>query len=520
MYPTRKIIQIFYPIIFLIVAVLSGCNSQSEETSSQAAVFSRAASIQIESVNPPACDPVNPDTLFIDEAADWGFINDPAYRIFCVSPGDYSSIGDIRLTSSGTAAQPRIISVMQSTNGSVGIHPAKTPESGKAILEKLVLNDAHHWIIDGLTIRGNPVTASVLVRIEMRASNNILNRMLIEDGSMDLVRITGHGSNNNTIQNSVIRKSKPAPMTDHHCIALSSTEPNEQISGTRILNNEIYDCTDGIQLTVHDEAQNSHFPDTLIINNDIYITPSTYTDCSGTPNRNGECAAAENGVDIKSGAKSPENAVIVANNRLWGFRKTDTLAGGTGSAGTALQTCCSNPAYILFSGNIITDSASGIGMNSGNHVSVIDNLIHNIQDLTLNTQGHALYFYGNNHEAYRNIVVDADHWSAMSSDNSDYRCNTIINGGNDYAPAYTGVTSDFNAYYNSAQFAFPGLNDVILNDATLSDYTARCIWRKQWTGPEKICIPHGTSPVKSQASLNCDPQLGSRKNIGVDNTLY
>ena len=83
----------------------------------------------------------------------------------------------------------------------------------------------------------------------------------------------------------------------------------------------------------------------------------------------------------------------------------------------------------------------------------------------------------------------------MASDNSDYRCNTIINGGYYYAPAYTGVTSDFNAYYNSLEFAFQGMNDIILNDATLSEYTDRCVWRKQWTGPEKICIPHGTRPA-------------------------
>ena len=381
MNPTPKIIPDFCPIIFFIVAFLPGCNSESGETSSPTVVITRAVNSQIEPINPPACDPANPDTLFIDEAADWGFVNDPAYHTFCVAPGDYSSIGDIHLTSSGTKTQPRVISVMQPTNGGIGIHPAKTPESGKAILERLVLSGAHYWIIDGLTIRGNPNTASVLVKIEMLASNNILNSMLIEDGNMDLVRITGHGTNNNTIQNSVIRNSKPEPMSDHHCIQLLSTEPNEQISGTRILNNEIYDCTDGIQLTVLDESQNSLFPGTLITKNDIYITPSRYTDCNGVPNPNGECAAAENGVAIKSGATSAKNAVIVANNRLWGFRRTDSLAGGTGSTGTVMTTCCFNPAYILFSGNIITDSASGIGINSGNHVSVIDNLIDHLRIL-------------------------------------------------------------------------------------------------------------------------------------------
>jgi hypothetical protein len=519
-----KISHVKRPVIGLLLAVsavcLPGCIDQPGETPVSGAVISRAANLQIESASLPACDPNSPETLFINNAADWVYINDPAYRIFCVAPGNYSSLGTIHLTAWGTDTQPRVLRMQEPANGGIETHPAITPESGRAILAQLVLAGAHHWIIDGITVRGNSSTPGELVTIYMQASNNILNHMLIENGSTNLVMVSGQGTNHNTIQNSVIRKSQPQPGMDHHCIAIASTASNEQIIGTRILNNEIYNCTDGIQLTVISENQGSHFPDTLISNNDIYLTSAIYTDCHGTLDPGGNCAGAENGIDIKSGATSPTNAVIITNNRLWGFRETDSLVGGSGSAGPALETCCFNPAYVLISNNIITNSPNGIRLYSGNHISTIDNLVSNIHDLTSDHQGWALAFEGSNQEVYRNTVVNSDHWGGILADNSDYRCNTIINGGDYYSSAYTGVTADYNAYYNSVQFDFPGSNDTVLSDATQSLQTDRCFWRKQWTGPEQVCIPYGSRPASSPSISSCDPQLGIRKNIGVDDSLY
>jgi hypothetical protein len=510
---------VLWSILSISAVNLSGCNSTSGEISTPVSVPT-VASLQTATSSLPACDPNSPDTLFIRDAADWGYINDAGYRIFCVAPGDYSSTGAIRLTSSGTGTQPRVLRILPATYGGTDAHPAQAPEAERAILAELVLQGASYWIIDGLTIRGDINMASSLILVNKQASNNTLNRMLVENANTSLVTITGNGANYNTIQNSVIRKSYPQPGMDHHCITISSEAPNERITGTRIVGNEIYDCTDGIQLTVLSAAQQSYFPDTLIIDNDIYVTPAMYTDCNGAFNPAGECAAAENGIDIKSGATSAADAVIVANNRLWGFRKTDSLLGGSGSSGSAVETCCSNPAYILFSDNIITGAPQGIHLYSGNHLSVVDNLIDNIHANTLSNEGWALAFSGSNQEAYRNIIVGSDYWGILSADNSDYRCNTIINGGEYYASAYNGVTADYNAYYNSVQYAFPGSNDLILNDASDTQYTDRCFWRKQWTGPEQFCIPYGSKPADNQIDANCDPQLGARKNIGVDDSIY
>ena len=510
---------VLWSILSISAVNLSGCNSTSGEISTPVSIPT-VASLQTATSSLPACDPNSPDTLFIRDAADWGYINDAGYRIFCVAPGDYSSVGAIRLTSSGTGTQPRVLRMLPATYGGTDAHPAQAPESQRAILSELILHGASYWIVNGLTIRGDINTVSSLVILENQASNNILKRMLVEHAYANLVSIGGNGANNNTIQNSVIRKSYPEPGMDHHCIDIASLEPGEQITGTRIVGNEIYDCTDGIQLTVRSEAQHSYFPDTLIIDNDIYITPAVYTDCNGALNPAGECAAAENAIDIKSGGTSSANAVIVADNRLWGFRKTDSLVGGSGSPGSALDTCCANPAYILFSDNIIMNAPVGIELYSGNHLSVIDNLIYNIHDYASSNQGRAIAVYGSNQEAYRNIVVSSDYWGGMSADNSDYRCNTIINGGDYYAPADSGVTADYNAYYNSVQYALPGLNDLIMNSAADSQNVDRCFLRKQWTGPEQVCIPYGSRPANSPVNTNCDPQLGARKNIGVDDAIY
>ena len=58
----------------------------------------------------PVCDAGNPKHLFITQNSDWNNINNPAYEVFCVQPGDYRAWGAgavLNLTSNGTASNPR-----------------------------------------------------------------------------------------------------------------------------------------------------------------------------------------------------------------------------------------------------------------------------------------------------------------------------------------------------------------------------------------------------------------------------
>jgi len=127
---------------------------------------------------------------------------------------------------------------------------------------------------------------------------------------------------------------------------------------------------------------------------------------------------------------------------------------------------------------------------------------------------------GSNHEVYRNTLVDTDRWGLVGATMSDYRCNTIINGGIYHDPVIDNVIADYNFYYNSSELALPGSHDIADSDLAEAHYTERCFWRKPWTGPEEVCIQYGSDSIDSPSNTSCDPSLGSFLNVGVDNSLY
>lgn len=463
-------------------------------------------------VTPPDCDASDPTVRFIQTEADWDDINDPAYRIFCVQPGDYTGVGTIDLQEDGAAGQERWIRYYDPQDPTDGRHPVGRGDSEHAVIDALRFDDADYWIVHELTVRGD-WTAVQLVN---GAQHNVLNRLLVE-GSRIQIR---DGSHDNAVQNSVIRDAPMVPQSDRVCVILSgaSQGPDVAIHGTRIVNNEIVDCTDSIQLYRPDGATHGiDFGGTIIDENDLYLTSATYSDCAGTLDPQGDCACAENGVDIKAAGTDSDNIVQVSNNRIWGWQRTDTDCGGTGSWGAA-SVVHMGAEYTLYQANIVWDSARGLTFGNNNH-SAIDNVVTSIEN-PVDDQGYAILLLGPSSEAYRNVVVDSHDWGQVAGDDGDWRCNTFISAGQGRGTPGSGVVADYNFYYESEQLALPGDHDIVQALAADAQHTELCFLAKRWTGPEEICLPDAAPTAASPHADACDPNLGSRAGVGVDDELW
>ena len=458
----------------------------------------------------PACDSGQPDVRLVQSESDWDDINDAAYRVFCVAPGDYRGMGNLYVEADGTAEAPRVLRYYDPDNPTDDRHPVHQDESERAIIGTAVFSDASYWVVDRLTVTGD----WEVVRLGQGSEHNVLNRLLVEASSVMLE----HGAHNNTVQNSVLRNAPMVPGGDRVCLVLSGSNDGNDvaINGTRIVNNEIYNCTDGIQAwRVGGSTNDIDFGGTIVDQNDFYLTDAVYSDCNGNLDPQGDCACTEEAIDLKA-AGVDGNYFQVSNNRMWGFKRCDNLCGGTGSQGAATQTIMTAE-YTLFQGNIIWNVPRGMSLLN-NHHSVIDNVFYNIHRGV--DDGTAVYpEHGDNFEMYRNVIIDVDRWVAAYSDEADYRCNTLIDAGR-RTDAGTNIQADYNWYYNSDQLALPGDHDIVMDQAADAQHTDLCFLVRRWTGPEEVCLPYAAPTPASPHHDACDPQLGARANVGVNDELW
>ncbi|MCA9593615.1 MAG: hypothetical protein KC776_09905 [Myxococcales bacterium] len=459
-------------------------------------------------LSPPACDESDPTVRIIEKDADWADINDAAYRVFCVKPGDYTGLGTVSLTADGSAGKERWIRYWDPAVSGEAPHPAKQAESARAVVEELYLNDADYWVIQGLTVRGGWSR----VGLEHGTEHVVLDRLLLESARVEI----RDACNDNTLQNSVLRNAPLVPNADRICIVLSGGSTNDTdvaIHGTRVVNNEVYDCTDSIQLyQPGGVTHNTDFGGTIIDENDMYLTPAIYSDCNGNLDPNGDCACAENAVDIKAGGTSDQNMVQVSNNRMWGFKRSDPACGSTGSWGEAMVVhVIAN--YVLAQKNVAWDNAKGLVLGNSHH-SVIDNVVVDTET-PVTTEDFGIQLSGSKNEAYRNIVVDAQYWGHVPGSETDWRCNTFIRSNAIYTAPSGSNTFDYNFYFESTQLAQPGDHDIVASAAEDSKNEDLCFLAKRWTGPEQVCLPLAKPTAQSPQANACDPNLGSVPGVGI-----
>jgi hypothetical protein len=305
--------------------------------------------------------------LIISSLDAWNQINNPAYNVFCVWPGNYTSYGPIRITQSGTPAQPKWIRWYFPTGPGDEVHPVNMTGNLRATIKQLTMDNADNWIVDRLTIAGSHSENGMV-----NGSDNVIwNRMLIENTTVNAVGIRT-GASRSTIQNSVIRNTKPTPGIDVGCIF------HENDTDTKILSNEIYNCASNAL------QQGSGSQGTIYVEgNDFYVTPALYCDSTtGRLDPNGSSAAAEDGYVLKG----PYNGatVHIRYNRFWGFRHSADVCGSSSNnvpaSGINLGSGNKYVSNVHIHHNIFEDIKSW-GVYVANHVenfSITENIMYNI----------------------------------------------------------------------------------------------------------------------------------------------
>lgn len=465
---------------------------------------------------PPPCSTI---ISSVDDA-NWSKLNNSSYRVICIEPGDYSAKGVITLNASGTNGDKRWLRYFQSSDNSDD--PWKQSSTMRAKLRGIRLDGASHWILHRLTVDGDGAGHEGIVLSSFSGVNNvIIDHVLIEAFNSSLVEM-GHGNSNITIQNSVLRSTSfRTDGGENQCVELGAA------SGVRIVNNEIYDCNKSIS----SGSGNPTILDAKIENNDLYVSPAIYSDCSGqlTPgNLNSPCAANEAIISLKSGG-SASQPVEILHNRLWGARSGDGNLIGSGSVGEATGISISShfdfaADYVLVKNNLIWDMQAGISNWWGipDHDSIIGNIIFDIKQRDPRFSAYAMRLNRtDNIEVYLNTIVNADQtWLELGGevDNGDFRCNVIINSGAKSGSSPTSTTqADYNAFYGTPVFsANAGNNNIVRSSASESGTFEYCFYRKLRTGAERVCAPFTRATTSSPHYRACDPNLGSRSDIGIN----
>ncbi|MCB1756397.1 MAG: hypothetical protein KDJ38_12800 [Gammaproteobacteria bacterium] len=507
----KKIIKIILPLVFFLsILTIGGCgngpvllspensdgntepNVQSPPVDQGEGHVENVVSAYLKAFKAPGCDPANPEVLFISDATGWQQINSLDYRIFCVKPGRYNDLGTIRLSASGSETSPRVI-LLDSTQSTE--HPAALAEREQAILESLSFDNASHWIVSRLSILDTPSDSTAVV-FNSGSSFNTLDQMRIERFYYGLD--IHNRANANTIQLSLVGNINVRRGSDTVCIGLlgyRSQPESIEIVNTRIINNEIYNCNDGIQTIINPDIRYSvDFSGLIIDANDIYLTPAMYTDCAGGRNPTGNCACAENAIDLKAGTDNTNSPVRITNNRLWGMRKTDVQCGGSGSWGAALVGSF-NTRNALIADNVIFDSARGISFSTGpSDLTVSGNLIHGINS-TRDNEGLALSTTADTRRLsfLRNTIVDAGSWLVLQASDSQVECNVLIDSGAARGVVRSGTVVDRNSYFNTPEWSSSSNENVVYGLASDSASEELCFTVKRISNPENVCLAYGQS---------------------------
>jgi len=256
---------------------------------------------------------------------------------YLLAPGDYRAWGKCKLAQANPVDRRRVIRF---------IDPERKPwdpDAGEAVVAGFeFLRGAAHWVVQGLTLRGPDSTACY---VRPGAEHVVFDSMLIEDFGAYGVRLLGNYS---TVQNCVIRRM--APGVDGCAVEIRVRDtPNV---GNRVLDNEIYDCNDGVGVIWNSRKDADHYVecrDLVVEGNDLYLTSNRHVIRPA-----GTFAGAENAIDIKAGPRSVSEPMRFTGNRMWGFRRTVPGSDGPASDGAAV-TIHRGAQRILFEGNVIFD---------------------------------------------------------------------------------------------------------------------------------------------------------------------
>ena len=350
----------------------------------------------------------------------------------CVEPGDYRSKGTIDITANGTSGTRKVMRYIR--GGDTDDDPWKQSVANRVRFANLDLV-GDFWVIHRISFDPSSGTT-----IDIDGTDNILNRIYAYDGAVARHVNFNTSGDRNTLQNSVITDTGiPFSNTDVHCVNIAIAD---DIS---IVSNEIYNCAgDSIQ-----RGDNSNVrPNTVVENNDMYLTSAYYSDGNGNLDPGGDEACAENALDFKAEGGTAGNHAKLLNNRMWGFKDTDTQCAGTGSNANAIVLNeAGDNSYGEIARNIIHDTHQGMVCANGSPAkwSINFNLVHNttLQGINLaSCDDIEMYLNMFSHIGTRWINIGG-------SGDKDIRCNTMIDAGTTDGTIAGGVQFSHNTYIDT-----------------------------------------------------------------------
>ncbi len=537
----------------------------------------------------PCDQTITPTTAPVN---DWSAIN-WANTVICLAAGDYRPRGRIVLRSSGGPGSYKVIRYLSANPAQD--QPWRRTSASQAVLTGIDSDGQDYWLVNGLTFNVNGSNYALQVR---NGSNNIIaNRIFATGGGYPYAGIvTFWNATNSTLQNSVVGKCRLEPSSESYAVQV--------VTGTsdiRVVNNELYDCTKNLYVI---ESSASGAPGLVIENNDIYWSTASYTDCSGNPTPNGACGSGEHVLNFKQGG-SQTKPIQIIHNRIWGGRPLDARISGDagGAEGSLIATSVGGPAtprpytgadWFLIKDNILFDSQQGItttGFNTevrlDNH-SVIGNILWKFRTYSSSFGTHAVVWnYRQANEFYLNTVIDSRgnttnrSWLATSTtdNDSDLRCNVVVDSNPRSGTPGAGTRYDNNAYFSTPHgseatrisvapkmranatayssgelmrtsstpescsavgdpdcFFYRAVQGgttgsvaptpcttlgCTYTDGTVTWKAVRgpySFWRRLATGPEQVVIPYARPDASTPEAFGCPADFASRQGVGINDS--
>ena len=352
------------------------------------------------------------------------------------------------------------------------------------------------------------------------ADHNIINRYFMHNVGSGIYLYPG--SDNNTIQNCRIERDDIHLFHDRAAIGLYNDYRNNiSIKNTKILNNEVYNFVDGFQTIRQNPADtpNDNYEGTIVDYNQFYIDETIYTDCHGNHDPQGDCAYAENAIDLKVGSENSENPVIVTNNIMWGFRKSDQTNSDLGDPG-AIMPIHYNVNHTVIQNNVSFDATVGFSIadpyneNAMRNVSIDDNIFYNIDKYAIYmADSDAIEFKHNLFKNIHSLTYDAWFIGDGTDTNIDFSYNTIIDTANKSATGHiNSLNASNNTYYQSSSGILQNGSDTLLSEDPSIQYNDFIFMADRYTDhPREMHVPKVVKP-------NTAPVLEAIDNVNLSDT--
>lgn len=422
----------------------------------------------------PPIDPSNFVELRDDSYGDWATaLREHEGAVdFLLRPGDYRPWGTLLLRGAvGNSAQRP--STLRYYNPGVDdeVHPVRRSRAALVDSFHFAGPGTRDWLVHGLTVShptGYPI-------IDLGASNITIDFCLVEYGMVHSFRIR-HGIDC-TIQRCVIRETiRPENVQDSVGIEVGNIDAD--VTGIKILDNEIYNVGDGIQLA--DGPAPRRPVEVLMEGNDIYLEPSRYIGDTNT-------TWDENAIDMKAGSDVPESTII-RNNRMWGFRR-NARPSAFGEL-IVVQKYCRNA---VIEDNIMGDaprgmkdegwkSGAGVDPNVPRNVVFRNNQFYDIRDYSTLDAG-----------AVTKPITSAISFIANYFARSDYLADATPPAYRGGGPIYTGnILVDVGSVQRPEGHPSLVLQPGDDNRIATAPHGYDTYERRRWTGPE---VAIGAIPV-------------------------